>query len=77
MFVQALHYSWEDLEFARNHRGQTRFNAIKEPREEICLNLDLRQTGLGGASCGPKTMDKYIFPIKEESWSITISPIVK
>lgn len=43
-------------------------------REEVCLNLDLRQLGLGGASCGPKPLDKYIFPIQKESYSITISP---
>ncbi|MCQ2149920.1 MAG: DUF4981 domain-containing protein [Bacteroidales bacterium] len=77
MFVQALHYDWEDLEFARHRDGQTRFDNIKEPREEICLNLDLRQLGLGGASCGPKPMDKYIFPIREESWSITIAPVIR
>lgn len=77
MFVQALHYSWEDLEFARQRNGQARISNIKEPREEICLNLDLRQLGLGGASCGPQPMAKYIFPIKEESWSITISPAGK
>ncbi len=77
LFVQALHYDWEDLEFARHRNGQVRFNAIREPREEICLNLDLRQLGLGGASCGPKPLGKYIFPIKKESWDVVISPLDK
>ena len=74
MFVQALHYDCEDLMFARHRNGQTRRFGALEPRREICLNLDLRQLGLGGASCGPKPMEKYIFPIAPEHFSITISP---
>lgn len=77
MFVQALHYSWEDLEFARHRNGQERVANIPVPRKEICLNLDLRQLGLGGASCGPAPMKKYIFPIQTETWSITIEPAKK
>jgi len=73
MFVQALHYGWEDLEFARHRRGNDRVQAIVKPRKEVCLNLDLRQLGLGGASCGPRPLDKYIFPVKDEEWTITIS----
>lgn len=75
MFTQALHYSWEDLEFARHRNGQTRINNIRQPREEVYLNLDIRQLGLGGASCGPKPMAKYIFPVQEESWTLTIEPL--
>lgn len=74
LFVQALHYNWEDLEYARHRNNQEHIVNIPEPRREICLNLDLRQLGLGGASCGPRPMDKYIFPIQNETWSITISP---
>ena len=73
LFVQALHYDWEDLMYARHRNGEERRNEIKAPREEICLNLDLRQLGLGGASCGPKPLDKYIFPIRPETYTITIS----
>ena len=74
LFVQALHYNWEDLEYARHRNGQEHIVNLPQPRKEICLNLDIRQLGLGGASCGPRPMDKYIFPIREETWSITISP---
>ena len=74
--VQALHYGWEDLEFARHVNGQRRFRAPPVPRPEIVLNLDVRQTGLGGASCGPWPMDKYRFdPKAPVEWSVTISPI--
>lgn len=72
MFVQALHYDWDDLMYARHRNGEERRTVILTPREEICLNLDLRQLGLGGASCGPRTLDKYIFPIQHETFEITI-----
>ena len=72
--MQALHYSCEDLEFARHRAGQERIWNEKPPRAEICLNLDLRQLGLGGASCGPRPEDKYIFAIQPESWSMTLAP---
>ena len=75
LFVQALHYGREDLEFARHRNGQQRFRAPLRERDEVMLNLDLRQAGLGGASCGPRPMDKYLFPTKEESWSVTLTPV--
>jgi hypothetical protein len=75
MFVQALHYGLEDLEFARHRNGQQRFACELRPREEVMLNLDVRQLGLGGASCGPRPMRKYIFPIKTEKWCLTLSPV--
>ncbi len=78
MFVQALHYGWEDLEHARHRAGQERFRSVPARRDEICLNLDVRQTGLGGASCGPTTMDKYRFdPTKPVEWTLKIEPIGK
>ena len=75
LFVQALHYTAEDLEFARHRAGQQRFRAPLVPRREVCLNLDIRQLGLGGCSCGPRPMDKYIFPIEKTQWTLRIAPI--
>ena len=75
MFVQALHYTAEDLEFARHRAGQQRFRTPLVPRREVCLNLDVRQLGLGGCSCGPRPMDKYIFPIERTSWTLRIEPV--
>ncbi|MGN0855365.1 MAG: glycoside hydrolase family 2 TIM barrel-domain containing protein [Kiritimatiellia bacterium] len=75
LFMQALHYGWEDLQYARHVNGQRRFRAPPVPRSEIILNLDVRQTGLGGASCGPWPMDKYRFdPSAPVEWSMTIAP---
>ena len=75
LFMQALHYSAEDLEFSRHRRGQQRFRVPLAKRNEVCLNLDIRQLGLGGASCGPKPMGKYIFPVQREEWTLKIEPV--
>ena len=73
--MQALHYAAEDMEFARHRNRQQRFRAPLVPRDEVYLNLDIRQLGLGGASCGPAPMRKYIFPIQKESWTLKIEPL--
>ena len=75
LFVQALHYGCQDLECARHRNGEKRRREKLVPREEVVLNLDLRQLGLGGASCGPRPMQKYIFPIQKETWSLTLKPV--
>ena len=76
MFVQALHYTWEDLDFARHRAGQKRFRTPLVARPEVYLNLDVRQVGLGGGSCGPAPMQKYRFdPNEPVSWHLAISPV--
>ncbi len=76
LFMQALHYGWEDLAYARHQKGQPKWYTPLEPRREIVLNLDVRQTGLGGASCGPQPLSKYKFdPNKSVSWTMTLEPI--
>ena len=77
LFVQALHYTLEDLEFARHRNGQQRTNVPLVPTPEVCLNLDIRQLGLGGSSCGPRPMAKYIFPIGREDWTVKLTPLRK
>lgn len=75
MFVQALHYGMEDMEGARHRNGEKRFRAPLRKRDEVMLNLDVRQLGLGGASCGPGPMGKYIFKIEPTSWTVTLTPV--
>ncbi len=75
LFVQALHYTWEDLEFARHRGGQERIFHIPTPRPDVFLNLDIGQCGLGGASCGPRPMDKYLLPPRAESWTLRLEPL--
>ena len=72
--AQALHYTWEDLEFARHRRGQQRICAKSVPRPEVCLNTDFRQLGLGGASCGTEPLPNYKFPNVPEKWTLEIEP---
>ena len=75
LFVQALHYTWEDLEFARHRGGQERIFNMPAPPPEVFLNLDIGQCGLGGASCGPRPMDKYLLPPKPETWTLRLEPL--
>jgi len=82
LFVQALHYAMSELELQR-HRGagswsdasKERFYAPMFPRREVCLNLDLRQLGLGNGSCGPAALEGYSFPNKPEAWCVTFVPV--
>ena len=64
-----------NLEFARHRNLQERIWNEKPPRREVCLNLDVRQLGLGGASCGPRPEAEYIFPVQKESWMLSLSPL--
>ena len=67
----------EDMEFARHRIKNQRYRTPFEPRDEVFLNLDVRQLGLGNGSCGPKPMDKYIFPIQTETWTLKIEPVCR
>ncbi len=75
MFVQAMHYSIDDLVFSRHLNGQRRSFHPLVRRDDVRLNLDIRQLGLGGASCGPRPMDKYIFPVKPERWTLLVTAV--
>jgi beta-galactosidase len=52
MECTASHFTTDDLANAYH-------TSDLEPREEIILNLDIHQRGLGGASCGPDTLEQY------------------
>ena len=82
LFVQALHYSVDELDLQR-HRGagtwgdgtKERFYAPMFPRREVMLNLDIRQLGLGNGSCGPGVLERYSFANKREEWAVTFVPV--
>jgi beta-galactosidase/beta-glucuronidase len=68
MEATALHFTAEDLTIA-NHTYELK------PRPEVILNLDWKQTGLGGNSCGPGTLPQYrIFP-EPVDFNIVLRPI--
>ena len=81
LFMQALHYGWEDIFLARHdgwqkHTQQIRRNSPPVAQRDVILNLDVRQTGLGGASVGPAPMEKYRFdPSAPVSWKLRIAPL--
>jgi beta-galactosidase len=49
--ASALHYSATDLA-AKRHSWEL------QPRPEVVLNLDARQSGLGNSSCGPGVLER-------------------
>ena len=75
LFVQALHYGWEDLEFARHRNREGRKAHFPTPRKETVLNVDAVQTGLGGQSCGPIPMDKYVCKPGVTSWRVVLKAV--
>ena len=63
--ASALHYTAQDLTKARHTHELTR-------RPETSLNLDLVQSGLGGESCGPGTLEKYRIQPEEARFSLRL-----
>ena len=47
-----------------------------EPRDEIILNLDIHQRGLGGASCGPDTLEQYRIQPKTFTFGYRLRPYI-
>ena len=43
------------------------------PREETILTVDLHQRGLGTASCGPDTLEKYRFTAGKHAFAFELS----
>jgi len=68
MEVSASHFTAGDL-FAALHTNEL------ARREEITLNLDLRQRGLGGKSCGPDTLEKYLVKPGKFSFDFALRPM--
>jgi beta-galactosidase len=67
--VTALHYSAEDLTAADHTYKLTE-------RSEVIWNLDWKQTGLGGNSCGPGTLPQYrVFP-EPVKFKVCLRPLI-
>lgn len=62
------HYTAADLFAARHVHELT-------PRDAVILNLDHRQMGVGGASCGPGTLPDYLLPPGEYDFTFEIRPL--
>jgi len=66
--VSASHFTAEDLYRALHTNELSR-------RDSIAFNLDLKQCGLGGASCGPGTLAQYLIPPGTFSFGVRLCPI--
>lgn len=63
------HYTADDLYQAYHTNELTR-------RDEVVLNLDVRQCGLGGASCGPGTLPQYLVLPGTYTFGVHLRPFV-
>lgn len=66
--VSAHHYTTTDLEKA-THRH------LLKRRRDITLSIDLRQCGLGSASCGPGPLPEYVIWPKPMSFRVRLRPL--
>ena len=74
-FMQALHFTRDDLDQARHRPGERRRHSPPMPREEVCLTLDCRQMGLGCNNCGPIPLPQYRFKPERTIWTLELSPV--
>ncbi len=65
--VSAHHFTPEDLTDARHTYELKR-------RDHIVLNLDYKQSGLGGASCGPGTLPQYLIEPRPVQYCLRLRP---
>ena len=72
--VRCLRSTWEELEFARHRPGWERIYNVKPPRKEVIVDIDFLQVGLGGGSCGPTTLEKYLFKNEPRTFTYVIAP---
>jgi hypothetical protein len=62
------HYTVEDFERAKHTFELKR-------REDIILNLDYMQSGLGGGSCGPDTLPQYLVKSEPVKFKVRLRPV--
>jgi len=63
--ASASHFTAEDLDSSRHKVRQPKRFVRLSPRPDIILCLDQAHMGLGGASCGPPPLAKYILTLTE------------
>ena len=69
MDFSALHYTPLDLEKANHPYELTR-------RKETILTVDMQHCGLGGGSCGPGPMKKYLLKTEKATFGFSIRPYI-
>ena len=84
LFVTATRYEWEYLDFVRHRGGHANGGAnnrrtarpFAEPRDEIVLNIDAAQMGLGNGCLGPRPLASYMLVTRPESFSYVMRPCI-
>ncbi len=66
--VTALPWTAEEL-FVARHPTELR------PSQRVILSLDQAELGLGGASCGPRPMPKYLLHARPTNFSFSLRPL--
>ncbi len=66
--VGAHHFTAHDLAAARHSHELKR-------RDEVILNLDHAQAGLGDDSCGPGTLPQYLLTARDYSYCLRLRPL--
>jgi beta-galactosidase len=66
--VSATHFRDSDLAAARHDVELT-------PRQEAVIHLDAAHRGVGTASCGPDTLDRYLVGPGTYRWSWSLTPL--
>ena len=69
MEVSVHHFTTEDL-------TQAKHTFELKKRDDITLNLDYKQSGLGGASCGPDTLPQYKIKPEKVKFKVRIKPLL-
>ncbi len=67
--VSVHHFTAQDLTEAE-HTYELK------PRDEVILNLDYAQGGLGNGSCGPGVLPQYLLESGEVRWRLRLRPFL-
>lgn len=73
----AQRFTPQEIDNARHENGEPRKFIPLVPRSDVILTLDYQQMGLGGASCGPAPLAKYVCRPKPVVWRVVLRPYEK
>ena len=54
----------------------THINQLKESGN-LTVHLDVKQTGVGTATCGPGVLPQYLVPVKDYQFEFALTPVKK
>lgn len=73
--VGVSRYDPRDVDDSRHENGERRMFSPMPRLNETVVSLDYRHMGLGGASCGPRPLEKYILRAHPVQWSVVLRPV--